>query len=94
MNRSERRRKERKQGKDLKKLKGAISTLSPSQTKLIDILAQERTDKLLDTFKELVTTSVVKSMRNNHISQERANKIIIESNEIMEKEIENGRKSY
>ena len=87
MDRAEKRRNQREK----QKLCKTVNKLTPNQIKLIDTLAEQKADKLLDIFKRLITESMTKSMRENHISLERANKVIEDANKIMKEEIENDR---
>jgi len=87
LDRAEKRRNQREK----QKLCKTVNKLTPNQIKLIDTLAEQKADKLLDIFKRLITESMTKSMRENHISLERANKVIEDANKIMKEEIENDR---
>lgn len=87
MNRIEHRREERENKKDLKKFANEVKKLSISQLKMIDRLAEDKANKLLDTFKDLITESITQSMRENHISLDRANRVIKRANEIMKMQV-------
>jgi len=77
MNRAENRANIRKNQKFTKEMK----KLTPNQLKLIDAMARTRTDKLISVYEELVDKAVFKSMRENHVSENRTNKIMEEANE-------------
>jgi hypothetical protein len=83
MGRSERRRNDRYQTK----LKKEVLKLTPNQTVLFDKLLQQRVDIVLDTYKNLVDDCVYQSMRDNHISDARSNKIMFEANELIKKRV-------
>lgn len=61
------------------KLNKEVKKLTPNQLKLIDEITEHKTNEALDLFKQLVTTAIFKSMRGNRISENRANKIIEET---------------
>lgn len=83
MNRTEARRNQREK----EKLCKTVNKLTPNQIKLVDTLAEQKADKLLDVFKRLITESMTKSMRQNRIGLERANKVIEDANKIMDAEV-------
>lgn len=83
MSRTERREKDRR----IQKLKKTVGKLTPRQLELIDLLAEQQTDQLLDIFRKTITESTVEAMRENRISIERAERIINRTNEIIEKRI-------
>lgn len=83
MSRTERREKDRR----IQKLKKTVGKLTPRQLELIDLLAEQQTDQLLDIFKQTITESTIEAMRENRISIERAERIINRTNEIIEKRI-------
>lgn len=83
MNRAERRRNKREK----EKLSKSIDKLTPNQLKLIDMYSEQKADKLLDSFKQLIIKSMINSMRQNRISLERANKVIEDANKIMDVEV-------
>ena len=49
--------------------------------------SEQKADKLLDSFKQLIIKSMINSMRQNRISLERANKVIEDANKIMDVEV-------
>jgi hypothetical protein len=79
--------KKRQQDRRVQKLSKTIEKLTPRQLELVDVLSEQKADKLLDVFKSLITESVLEAMRMNHISLERANKVIEKANEIMEEKV-------
>jgi hypothetical protein len=83
LNRAERRRNKREK----EKLSKSIDKLTPNQLKLIDMYSEQKADKLLDSFKQLIIKSMINSMRQNRISLERANKVIEDANKIMDVEV-------
>ena len=83
LSRAEKRRNQREK----EKLCKTVNKLTPNQIKLVDALAEHKADKLLDIFKKLITESMTKSMRQNRISLERANKVIEDANKIMDVEV-------
>jgi hypothetical protein len=83
LGRAERRRSERKQNK----LKKEVLKLTPNQTILFDELLQQKTDEVLDVYKALVDDAVFQTLRANRISEERANKIMSEANELIKKKV-------
>lgn len=93
MNRTERRKLQRKTKKETNKLSEAVNKLSPTQLKLIDILAEQKCDKLLDEYKKLVTESALKAMRQHHISFERGRNILEDTEKIIQEEVKNEYKS-
>lgn len=87
MNRSERRKSQRENKREINKLSEAVNKLSPTQLKFIDILAEQKCDKLLDGYKKLVTESTLKAMRKYHISFERGRNILEATEKITQEEV-------
>ena len=87
MNRTERRKSQRENKKQMNKLSEAVTKLSPTQLRLVDMLAEQKCDKLLDEYKKLVTESILKAMRQHHISFERGRNILEDSEKIMQEEV-------
>lgn len=83
MSRTERREKDRR----IQKLKKTVGKLTPRQLELIDLLAEQQTDELLDIFRQTITESTIEAMRENRISIERAERIINRTNEIIERKV-------
>lgn len=61
------------------KLRKEVKKLTPNQLKLIDEITEHKANETLDVFKELVTNAIYKTMRENHISENRAKKILEET---------------
>lgn len=87
MNRTQRRKSQRENKKEVNRLSEAVKKLSPTQLKLIDILAEQKCNKLLDEYKKLVTESVLKAMRKHHISFERGRNVLEDTEKIIQEEI-------
>lgn len=81
------RQKKRENDRKIQKLKKTVEKLTPRQMELVELLSEQKADKLLDVFKELITESMVESMREHKISLERANKVINRANEIVERKV-------
>lgn len=84
MSRTEQRSKDRINQKFTK----SINNLTPNQLKLVDALADYKTDELIEVFKSVIDTEMFKAMRSNGVSIERANKIMKQANESILAEID------
>jgi len=79
MGRSERRAEDRSK----QKLRREVNMLTPNQTILMNELLQAKIDELLDIYKDVVDKAVYEALRNNHISKDRTDRIMLEANKII-----------
>lgn len=75
MNRAERRAADRER----QKLKKELDKLSPNQLRLVDRIIDGKVNEVLSLYKELVTSAIYKSMRENRVGEERTQRILEET---------------
>ena len=82
LNRSARRKEKREHEEQIKE----VCKLTPAQVRLVEKLANEKAEKMIDIISAITNRCYFNAMRDNKISESRANKIIQESEKLIDLE--------